>query len=86
MDQNPGEREHGAREDVDDNLLVDGRDLACAGGAPAEDEVAAKETGEEGVVGALGNISYCSGVRTPDSRETRLLSLALGLDISTPTS
>lgn len=38
-------------EDVDDDLLVDRRDLARSLGAPAEDEVAADQTGEEGVIG-----------------------------------
>ena len=41
-----------AGEDVDDNLLVDGRDLAVALGALSEDDVAAEEAGEEGVEGA----------------------------------
>lgn len=41
-----------AGEDVDDNLLVDGRDLAVALGALSEDDVAAEEAGKEGVEGA----------------------------------
>jgi len=45
-----GEAEHDAREDVDDNLLVDGRGLGAAvGGAAAEDQVARGEAGDEGV-------------------------------------
>jgi hypothetical protein len=43
-------REHHARKDVDDDLLVYRGDLAATRTA-AEDDVAPEETGEEGVVG-----------------------------------
>lgn len=52
LDGEPREGEDDAGEDVDDDLLVDGGDVARAAGAAAEDEVAAEEAGEEGVVGA----------------------------------
>ena len=42
--------EHHPREDIDDNLLVDG---ALARSAAAEDIVAAQQAGEEGVWGCL---------------------------------
>ncbi|KAG6116557.1 hypothetical protein E4U13_001766 [Claviceps humidiphila] len=49
---NAGQREDDTRKDVDDDLLADGRDLATARGALAEDDVAAEEAAEEGIVGA----------------------------------
>lgn len=49
LDGDAREGEGDAGEDVDDDLLVDGRDLAVALGALAEDDVAAEEAGEEGV-------------------------------------
>ena len=52
LDGQARQAEDHAREDVDDDLLVHGRDLARARGAPAKDEVAAEEAGEKGVVGA----------------------------------
>lgn len=52
LDGQAREREHHPREDVDDDLLVHGRDLAGPGPAP-EDEVAAEQPGEEAVVLAL---------------------------------
>lgn len=51
-----------AGEDVDDNLLVNGRDLAVALGALAEDDVAAEETGEEGVEGACSQQYVSRGI------------------------
>lgn len=51
-----------AGEDVDDNLLVDGRDLAVALGALAEDDVAAEETGKEGVEGACSQQCVSTGI------------------------
>lgn len=51
LDGEAGEGQRDAGKDVDDNLLVDRRDLAAAR-AGAEDEVAADKTGEEAVVGA----------------------------------
>lgn len=50
LDGEPGEREHHAREHVDDDLLVDARDLAALLGAPPEDGVPAQQPGGEGVV------------------------------------
>lgn len=41
LDCEAGQGENDAREDVDDDLLVDGGDLARALGAGAEDKVAA---------------------------------------------
>lgn len=65
LDGEARQAEGNAREDVDDNLLADGRDFAVALGALAEDEVAAEKAGEEGVEGACwrwqvseGYISY----------------------------
>jgi hypothetical protein len=52
LDGETGESENNTSEDVDDNLLLDSRDVAGALGAPAEDDVAAEEAGEEGIVGA----------------------------------
>ena len=51
LDGQSRRREHGAREDVDDDLLADRRDAARLGALP-EDEVAAEEAREEAVVGA----------------------------------
>lgn len=48
----PRQRQHDAREDVDDDLLVHARDAARPLGPLPEDEVAAEEAGEEAVVGA----------------------------------
>lgn len=50
LDGQAGEGQRDAGKDVDDNLLVDRRDLAVAR-AGAKDKVAADETGEEAVVG-----------------------------------
>lgn len=52
LDGQARERENDAREDVDDDLLVDRGDLTGAAGALAEDHVAAEETAKEGVVRA----------------------------------
>lgn len=53
-DRELGEPQHHAREDVDDNLLVDAAGLGAAVcGAAAEDDVAAGEAGDEGVDGGL---------------------------------
>lgn len=45
-----GQRQHHARKHVDDDLLVDARDLARAPRALPEDDVAAQQAGEEAVV------------------------------------
>lgn len=50
LDGDAREGEHDARKDVDDDLLVDRRDLAGALGAPAKDKVASDETADERVV------------------------------------
>lgn len=52
LDGDAGEGEDDAREDVDDDLLVDGRDLARPQGPAAKDKVAAEKAGNKGVVGA----------------------------------
>ena len=52
LDGDAGEGEDHAREDVDDDLLVDRGDLAGAFGAATEDKVATNETTQEGVVRA----------------------------------
>lgn len=49
LDCNAGQREGAAREDIDDDLLVDRRDLAVLGSL-AEDDVAAKKACEEGII------------------------------------
>lgn len=52
LDGQARQRQAHAREDVDDDLLVDARRPARPRGPPPEDDVAAEEAGEEGVVGA----------------------------------
>lgn len=49
----PGERQDDAREDVDDDLLVDARDLAALLRPAPEDHVAAQQPGQERVVPPL---------------------------------
>jgi len=51
----PGEGEDDAGEDVDDDLLVDRRDLAAVPRAAAEDDVASYQTGDEGVIWACAS-------------------------------
>jgi hypothetical protein len=63
LDGDAREGEHDPREHVDDDLLVDRRDLACALGAPAKDKVASDEAADERVVGTYNILS----VRTPES-------------------
>lgn len=57
LDGDASQGEHHAGKDVDDDLLVDRRDLACPRGAAAEHEVAAQETGDEGVVCAWREVA-----------------------------
>ena len=45
------EGEGDTREDVDDDLLVDGGDAACSLGALTEDEIATNKAAEKAVVG-----------------------------------
>ncbi|EAQ89248.1 hypothetical protein CHGG_05867 [Chaetomium globosum CBS 148.51] len=59
----PRQRQHHAREDVDDDLLVDAGDFARARRPAPEDDVPAEEAGEEAVVGAwMGGEDVSFGV------------------------
>lgn len=62
LDGQPRQGQDDAREDVDDDLLVDAGDLARGAGAPAEDEVAAQEARDQGVVGPLLGVARGGGV------------------------
>lgn len=57
LDGQPRQRKHDARKYVDDNLLVDARDLARALPPLAKDDVATEETGDEAIVGACRRVS-----------------------------
>lgn len=82
-DQDARQCDGDTRENVDDDLLIDGGDPAGTWRAPAEDEIAAEEAREEGVVwpcweGMLAALV----VRLLNGKVSHLLFQAQGLDIS----
>jgi hypothetical protein len=52
LDGHSGQREHHTREDVDDNLLVDGGDLPRPFRPTAKNKIPTQEASDEGVVWA----------------------------------